>query len=135
MSKTLHLSAFGVIAAIVVMGAAFLTAQYSKVCSSRYDMAILLSGGDPNRSPLIFRRYGCAGCHTIPGVPGADGLVGPVLSDLSRRVYIAGVVPNTSDNLERWIVSPQQFSPHSAMPATGISPAEAKDLAAYLYTK
>ncbi|RUM24186.1 cytochrome C [Rhizobium vallis] len=115
------------------MVTAFATTQYLGNRSLRYQTAILLTGGDPDRSPTIFRRYGCSGCHTIPGVPGADGLLGPALSGLSARVYIAGVLPNTADNLEHWIVSPQQFSPHSAMPETGITSEEAKDLAAYLY--
>jgi len=53
---------------------------------------------------------------------------------LSKRVYIAGVLENRSDNLVAWIVSPQGFSPQTAMPNTGISEQEAKDLAAYLYT-
>lgn len=134
MSKTSHLTAVGAIALLVSMATGFLTTQYLSSRSIRYQSAISMTGGDPERSPMIFRRYGCTGCHTIPGVPGADGLVGPALSGLSGRVYIAGVLPNTADNLERWIVSPQEFSPRTAMPATGINSTEAKDLAAYLYT-
>jgi cytochrome c len=79
------------------------------------------------------RRYGCTGCHTIPGIAGADGQVGGSLAEIRERVYIGGVANNSADNLVRWIVSPQSFSPHSAMPATGISEAEARDVAAYLY--
>ena len=81
------------------------------------------------------RRYGCAGCHTIPGIPGGDGQVGGSLAGLSHRVYIAGVVTNSPDNLVGWIVAPQAFSPRTAMPATGISEAEARDVAAYLYAQ
>jgi cytochrome c len=44
-------------------------------------------------------------------------------------------VLNSPDNLTRWMVSPQTFSPRSAMPATGISEAEARDVAAYLYAQ
>jgi cytochrome c len=42
-------------------------------------------------------------------------------------------VPNTADNLINWIVRPQAFSPRTAMPATGISQSEARDVAAWLY--
>jgi mono/diheme cytochrome c family protein len=98
-------------------------------------LASALTGGDPTRAPEIMRRYGCAGCHTIPGVPGADGLVGPALSGLGQRVYIAGVATNSPDNLIRWIVTPQAFSPRTAMPPTGISEAEAREVAAYLYAQ
>lgn len=32
------------------------------------DVAVAMAGGDPARAPDIIRRYGCAGCHTIPGI-------------------------------------------------------------------
>jgi cytochrome c len=56
-----------------------------------------LTGGAPRRGQVATRRHGCASCHTIPGVPGAQGLVGPPLGDIARRVYIAGVVPKTPE--------------------------------------
>lgn len=96
-------------------------------------IAEALTGGDPSRAPGIMRRYGCGGCHTIPGIPGADGQVGPQLSGLIHRVYIGGGVANSPDHLVQWIVAPPQLSPRSAMPATGISEAEARDVATYLY--
>jgi cytochrome c2 len=96
-------------------------------------IARTITGGDPVRAAKIMRRYGCGGCHTIPGVPGADGQVGPQLSGLLHRVYVGGVATNSPDHLIEWIVDPQKLSPRSAMPATGISEAEARDVAAYLY--
>jgi len=96
-------------------------------------VAKALTHGDAERAPQLMIRYGCAGCHTIDGVPGADGKVGPALSGLVHRVYIGGAAPNTPDNLVRWIIDPEQFSPHSAMPPPGLAPAEARDIAAYLY--
>ncbi|MEY9185516.1 cytochrome c [Bradyrhizobium sp. USDA 326] len=98
-------------------------------------IARTMTGGDPSRAPALIRRYGCAGCHTIPGIPGSDGQVGASLSDLRTRVYIAGVATNAPDNLVQWIVTPQAFSPRTAMPATGITEAEARDVAAYLYAQ
>ena len=70
-----------------------------------------MTAGDPARAPALIRRYGCAGCHTISGIPGGDGQVGSSLADIRQRVYIAGVATNTPDNLIRWIVAPQAFSP------------------------
>jgi len=96
-------------------------------------VARAITGGDPRHAELYFTRYGCAGCHTIPGVTAADGQVAPQLSGLRKRVYIGGVLRNTPQNLIAWIVDPQRFSPNSAMPATGISAGEARDVAAYLY--
>ena len=94
-----------------------------------------MTAGEPWRAPRIIRRYGCAGCHTISGIPGGDGQVGGPLTDIRHRVYVGGVLPNSADNLVHWIVAPQAFSPRTAMPATGISEAEARDVAAYLYSR
>lgn len=99
------------------------------------NVAKAMTGGYPSRAPELIRRYGCAGCHTIPGIPGGDGQVGGPLKDLRQRVYVGGVVLNSPDNLTRWMVSPQTFSPRTAMPATGISEPEARDVAAYLYSQ
>src|SRR3954454_1666984 len=98
-------------------------------------IAVAMTGGDIARAPDLIRRYGCAGCHTIPGIHGGDGQVGGPLQEVKRRVYVGGVATNSPDNMIKWIVSPQTFSPRSAMPATGISEAEARDVAAYLYSR
>lgn len=123
--------------AVVLVAAttAFFTANITRDNHTQATVAKTMSGGDPGRAPEIFRRYGCSGCHTIPGIPGADGQTGAPLTGLSRRVYIAGVLENNSDNLVAWIVSPRRFAPQTAMPATGISSQEAKDLVAYLYAQ
>jgi cytochrome c2 len=99
------------------------------------ETARLMTQGDASRAPVVLRRFGCSGCHDIPGISGADGKVGGSLSDIRQRVYVGGVLNNTSDNLVKWIVSPQTFSPRTAMPVTGISEAEARDVAAYLYSR
>lgn len=120
-----------VLALLIIVGS--LAVVIANAEQRRFEIARILTQGNPEAAPQIMRRYGCAGCHTIPGVPGADGQVGGSLAGLRQRIYIAGVANNTADNLTRWIVSPQSFLPNSAMPATGISEAEARDVAAYLY--
>ncbi|WP_246505798.1 c-type cytochrome [Mesorhizobium silamurunense] len=121
--------------ALVAASAAFVAVNFVRDTRTRTAVAKTITSGDPGRAPQVFRRYGCSGCHTIPGIPGADGQTGAPLTGLSKRVYIAGVLENNSDNLVAWIVSPQNFSPQTAMPATGISQKEARDLAAYLYAQ
>jgi cytochrome c1 len=91
-------------------------------------------GGDAQRGAAVIAQYGCGTCHTIPGVRAADGLVGPPLLWWSRRTFIAGELPNTPENLVRWVRSPQSIEPHTAMPALGLSDQQARDVAAYLYT-
>lgn len=93
-----------------------------------------LTGGDPARGPALMRAYGCGQCHTIPGVPGANGLVGPPLAGVANRVYIAGVVTNTPDNIVRWIMNPKAIDPLTAMPFLGVRDDQARHMAAYLYT-
>jgi cytochrome c len=121
-------------AAVLIAAAAVAGALWQKQQRSA-DTAVAMTGGNIARAPELIRRYGCAGCHTIPGIPGGDGKVGGPLKDIRQRVYVGGVVTNAPDNLVRWIVSPQTFSPRTAMPATGITEAEARDVAAYLYSR
>jgi cytochrome c2 len=93
-----------------------------------------VAGGDPVRGRELLTPYGCAGCHTIPGVRGAEATVGPPLTDWADRWYIAGLLSNEPDELVRWIQDPQSIKPGVAMPDTGVSPEDAWDIAAYLYT-
>ena len=92
-------------------------------------------GGDPDRGAQSFRRYGCGACHTVEGVPGAAGLVGPPLGGIGARAYVAGVLTNTPDHLARWIQSPQEVDSLTAMPDLGVRPEDARDIAAWLYTR
>lgn len=105
-----------------------------KATLERRSAAIALTGGNPAEGPSLMTRYGCRGCHVIPGVPGADTRVGPPLGGIGDRVYIAGVLPNSPENLIRWIEHPHQVDPQTAMPETGISATEARHVAAYLYS-
>ena len=96
--------------------------------------AAAIVGGDPDRGRNDIRRFGCGSCHTIPGVTGANSLVGPPLTGIAQRVYIAGVLPNNGDNMIRWLMDPQKVDSLTAMPKLDVGEAEARDIAAYLYT-
>lgn len=91
-------------------------------------------GGDVERGAKALRNYGCGACHTIPGIPGANTRVGPPLTDWSERHYIAGTLPNTPDNMLRWIQAPEEIRPGTAMPTLGVSDEDARDMIAYLYS-
>jgi|RhiMethySRZTD1v2_1073278.scaffolds.fasta_scaffold84011_3 cytochrome c len=122
----------GIVAFCIALAIA--AVAYWKVSTQREDaIAKALTGGDPRQAPSLIRRYGCGGCHTISAIAGADGKVAAPLDQLRKRVYIGGVLQNTPDNLVRWIVSPREFSPLTAMPETGITEAEARHVAAFLY--
>jgi cytochrome c len=98
------------------------------------ETVVLVAGGDAARGRDLIRSRGCHGCHTVPGVVGADGLVGPPLIHWSKRGYIAGRLPNTPENLVRWITSPQTIAPGTAMPDLELDAQEVRDIAAYLFT-
>ncbi|HEV8291887.1 MAG TPA: hypothetical protein VGP94_08170, partial [Tepidisphaeraceae bacterium] len=68
--------------------------------------AIELTGGDPNRGKDAIAQYGCSSCHTIPGIRGADAMVGPPLTKMGTRTYIGGVLKNTPDNMKMWLKDP-----------------------------
>jgi len=93
-----------------------------------------LTGGDPHRGREMIRQYGCDSCHTIPGVPTADATVGPPLTSIARRHYLAGHLVNTPENMMRWIQNPHAFDEKTAMPEMGVTPADSRDITAYLYT-
>jgi mono/diheme cytochrome c family protein len=89
---------------------------------------------DPKRGAQAMHQYACATCHAIPGIVGASKPVGPPLGGMASRAFVGGVVPNTPENLERFLIDPQAITPHSAMPALGLRAQDARDMAAYLLT-
>src|SRR3954469_19996141 len=87
---------------------------------------------DQGREKIAY--YGCASCHTIPGIEGADGLIGPSLEHLANRAYLGGVLENTPANLVQWIQNPPAVDPKTAMPNEHVSEPDARAIASYLYT-
>jgi cytochrome c len=86
------------------------------------------------RGESAIYAHGCGSCHTIPGIRGADALVGPSLEHVAGRSYLGGVLPNTPENLVRWISDPPAVDPQTAMPNLHLSAADARDVVAYLNT-
>jgi mono/diheme cytochrome c family protein len=89
---------------------------------------------DAGRGKKAINQYACATCHEIPGIVGANAPVGPPLKDIGTRGFIAGVLPNTPENMVRWLRHPQAVNRRSAMPDLGVSERDASDIAAYLST-
>ena len=96
--------------------------------------AQVTTGGDVVRGAAAIDRYGCGACHVIPGISGAHGLAGPPLSGIASRIYIAGVLQNTPQNMMRWIENPPAVDEHTVMPNLGVTHKDAVDIAGYLYT-
>ena len=102
-------------------------------CEARMPEREPLSGGNPAQGKALILHFGCGSCHTIKGIASATGSVGPPLQDLKKRVYLGGVVNNTPEQLAKWIVNPRAYASDTAMPAVGVTEAQARDIAAYLY--
>jgi cytochrome c2 len=92
------------------------------------------SGHDRHAVAKALIAAKCAGCHTVPGVRSAVGMVGPPLAGIAGRQIIAGKFANTPGNMERWIMHPQHYLPGNAMPDTGITAPQAKLITDYLNT-
>jgi cytochrome c2 len=122
----------------LALASVLLAAAFAAACSGAHDVeareAAAMTGGDPARGPDLLRKYGCQSCHTIPGVVGANSLVGPPLAGIASRSYIAGVLPNAPDNMLRRIQDPKKVDSLTAMPNVGVTPSDARHIAAYLYT-
>ena len=119
---------------VLGIGAAVL-GEHLKEEQDRRTRAEVITGGNVAAGRQKFSAYGCGGCHSLTGVPQARGLVGPTLDGIGSRAVLAGRLENRPDNLIRWIRDPQAVSPGTAMPDLGVGPADARDIAAFLYDR
>lgn len=78
--------------------------------------------------------YGCVACHQVPHVAAPQGDVGPTLQGFGSRSVIAGQLPNTPENIVRWVQDPQAIDPGNVMPTLDVSDADAAAIAAFLGT-
>ena len=121
------------IVVIVALGAA-MTGVGSDYIRKQREPTTQVPGGDVHRASQEMQMYGCGSCHEIPGVSGAHGAVGPSLTGMGKRAYVAGKLPNEPNNLIYWIQHPQAVWPGNVMPDVGVTDQDARDIAAYLYT-
>jgi cytochrome c2 len=125
----------------VLLAVAFVTFAAGGIyntISDRNDLRVHASaatGGDPSRGEAMFVQYGCGGCHRLAHVRKANGAVGPPLDGIATRAVIAGKLANKPDELERWIRDPQAVTPGTAMPDLNVGERDARDIAAFLYTR
>ena len=77
---------------------------------------------------------GCTACHAIPDMRAPGGVVGPPLTGIAGRAFIAGQLPNKPDVLVAFLQDPPALVPATGMPDVRLSLDEARDIAAYLYT-
>lgn len=103
-------------------------------CADKTNPPRAIMGADAAEGLAIMQRTGCTACHAIPGVAWPRGLAGPALDGFADSPMIAGQFPNRPDLLIAFIKDAPSMAPATAMPAMPLTEAEARDMAAYLYT-
>lgn len=93
-----------------------------------------VAGGDVQRGRQALSRHACTTCHAIPGESAPAGHVGPPLTQFGRRTNIGGSLPNRPEVLVRFIMNAPRELPGTGMPDLAVSEADARDIAAWLYT-
>jgi len=117
---------------VVMLACAILTSAC--ISSRSVKEAEMMTGGNVARGVPAIGKYGCAACHTIPGIETATATVGPPLTHVAVRQYLGGHLTNSPGNMIKWIQHPQLIDPKNAMPELNVTDQDAKDIAAYLYT-
>ncbi|PTX91037.1 cytochrome c oxidase subunit II [Opitutus sp. ER46] len=90
--------------------------------------------GAAARGQRLFRDMTCVNCHTVRDSDRAPN-AGPDLTHLATRRQIgSGILPNTPENLRRWLSDPQQVKPGVKMPNFKLTDEQLDDLLAYLHS-
>jgi cytochrome c oxidase subunit 2 len=98
------------------------------------------SGAAADGYEIFTGEGGCISCHTVVGVEGAEGRVGPNLTHLkSRKTFAGAIFENTAENLTKWVKDPPAMKPMrpdkgTGMPDQGLSDKEVGKVVAYLET-
>jgi len=81
-----------------------------------------------------FLAQSCVNCHAVRGTA-ARGTYAPDLTHvMSRQTLASGIVPNTPDELRRWLADPQQVKFGCLMPAFQLSDQDLDLIVSYLRT-
>ena len=91
-------------------------AEYQQWLKERQQNAVVPSSAGAVTGAAFFNRETCGSCHRIRGTA-ANGNVGPDLTHFaSRKTMLAGMMPNTRENLRNWLENPQDVKPGALMP-------------------
>lgn len=103
-------------------------------CADQAEAPRALAGDDPAEGLRLIRSQGCGACHDIPGVAWPKGRTGRSLAGVGARPMIAGRLPNQPAVMAAFVRDAPSLLPDTGMPPMLLSEAEARDVAAYLYT-
>jgi cytochrome c oxidase subunit 2 len=109
-------------------------AQFSRWYSQQLASAPPPTNSSAQRGHDVFMQRTCVMCHAIAGTQ-AGSRAGPDLTHIAARPSLAaGWLPNTRENLGRWILNPQLIKPGVKMPPNPLPPDEMNALLDYLET-
>lgn len=103
-------------------------------CADKADAPRPLAQADATQGLALIERHGCAACHAIPGVRWPQGRTGGNLAGVGARPMIAGRLPNQPEVMAAFVRDAPALLPDTGMPPMPLTDAEARDVAAYLYT-
>ncbi len=104
-------------------------------CKQPPDEIVTTQASAEERGLAAIKRAGCGACHEIRGIDWPHGRAGPSLTGFDDRTPIAGQLVNTPANLAAFIRNAPAAVPGSTMPPMPVTEAEARDIAAYLYSR
>ncbi|CAN5118652.1 cytochrome c oxidase subunit II [soil metagenome] len=82
----------------------------------------------------LFLNTSCVNCHAVRGTM-AKGTYAPDLTHLmSRQTLASGMIPNTPENLKKWVVNPNSIKPGCLMPGFALKDSEMNLVIDYLKT-
>ncbi len=106
-------------------------AEFEAWVRQQQQPAAVPPAGTPAAAGAAIFQRACLSCHAVtPGI--SQNNIGPSLAHFGSRPEVAGFLPNTTDNVIRWLRNPQAVKPGALMPNLELTAQEARDLAAYL---
>ena len=108
---------------------------FAIACKPPPDEVQHMPQADAARGLQVIERAGCGACHVIPGLRWPKGTTGPSLEGFAAQGLIAGRLPNRPDVLAAFVRDAPATLPGTTMPAMPMTTAEARDVAAYLYSR
>ncbi len=80
----------------------------------------------------VFLSQTCVNCHRVRGTSAAGTYAPDLTHMMSRQTLASGIVPNTREELRKWLVDPQQTKSGCLMPAFRLSESNVDQLVNYL---
>ncbi|GAC1409429.1 MAG: cytochrome c oxidase subunit II [Actinomycetota bacterium] len=113
-------------------------ADYAAWLENQKKEAMMPAGGLAAAGAKVFTEFStksgsCIGCHTLRGIPAAQGRIGPELTHFfSRSTFAGSILDVNAENLTKWLQNPPGIKPGSIMPNYHIPQDAIQQLVAFL---